>query len=365
LWVVARSCRLDNCAVSQPPYGQSPYGQPPYGQPQYGQPQYGEPAYGQQPDPALSPPVDPYYSPNQQPGYDQPAYPGSPSYPPYGDPGYADPTSGHPGPQTYQPSPGYGQQGYSQPTQYQPPPQQQPGYGGPGYPGAPGYPPTPSGGGGGRGAVVVIVVFLVLVVAGVAVGGGYFLLKDRKTTPSANGSPTPSSSPSSPATHSKDLRTYLLDPPGGSKPWPSPPGTDRSLSLDQAAQLSGDPKARREILSRNNFTHGAVQCWVTSDKTSVQVRLYQFDSADHAEGFYRDDIDATAPSYDKDHTTTPAGVPEGYVYADSKKDSDGYLDVIGIGRKADVVFVVSVGQKADTADLTMPDLLMKQQYDKL
>ncbi|MGM1028843.1 MAG: CPBP family glutamic-type intramembrane protease [Actinomycetota bacterium] len=78
----------------QPPYAQP---QPPYAQPQpyaqsqrYGQPQYGEPQYGQQP----------YGQPGYgQPGYGQPAYgqpgygPGAPhpSYPPYGQAGFAPP----------------------------------------------------------------------------------------------------------------------------------------------------------------------------------------------------------------------------------------------------------------------------------
>ena len=59
--------------MSQPPYG-SPYG----------------PSH-QQHDPGLGAPVDPYQSPPGQ-SYDQ-AYPGSPAYPTYGDPGggYNDP----------------------------------------------------------------------------------------------------------------------------------------------------------------------------------------------------------------------------------------------------------------------------------
>jgi hypothetical protein len=344
-------------------------------QPPYGQPQYGQPAYGQQPDPALNAPVDPYYSPpTQQPGYDQSAYPGSPAYPTYGEPGgYPDPVSGYPGGQSYQTSPGYGQQSYQQPTQsYYQQPQQQPGYGGPGYPGAgypgaPGYPTTPSGGGGGRGGVVVVlVVFLVLILVGGGVGA-YFLLKGDKTTPNASGSPTPGQSQASPtpAGHPGDLRTFLIDGPSGSRAWPSPLGTDRNLSLDQASELSSDKKARRDMLSENNFKSGAVQCWIGSDRSVVDVRLYQFDTAEHADGFFKADIEATSSSYSAADTSTVPGVPKAEAYSDTKKDEQGYVRVIAIGVKADVVFVVSLAEKADKVDLTLPNRLMQQQYDKL
>ncbi len=324
----------------------------------------------------MNAPVDPYYSPpTQQPGYDQSAYPGSPAYPAYGEPGgYSDPVSGYPGGQSYQQSPGYGQQSYQQPTQtYYQQPQQQPGYGGPGYPGAPGYPTTPSGGGGGRGVVVVLVVFLVLVLVGGGVGA-YFLLKGNKTTPNANSTATPGSGTSggassgaspTPAGHTGDLRTLLIDGPSGSRAWPTPLGTDRNLSLDQASELSSDKAARRDMLTQYKFVSGAVQCWIGSDRSVVDVRLYRFDTAAHAEDFFKDDIDATAGGYSASDTSTVPGVPRAEAYADPKKDDQGYVHVIAIGVKADVVFVVSLGEKADKVDLTLPNRLMQQQYDKL
>jgi hypothetical protein len=365
-------------------------------QPPYGQPQYGQPEWQQQPDPTLRAPVDPYYSPGgqqpgyeqQQPGYDQPSYPSSPAYPSYGDPnsgyadpnsGYADPVSAYPGTQSYQPSPGYGTQGYQQPQSsppyYQPPQQQpQPGYGGPGYPGSPGYPPTPSGGGGGRGVVVVLVIFLALIVVGGGIGA-FVLLGNKSDKPSAHGSggasagTTTSAGPTAasptPAGHQGDLRTFLIDAPSGSHNWPTPLGSDRNLSIDQAADLSSDSKGRKDMLNQYTFTHGAVQCWIGSDRSVVDVRLYQFDSADHAESFFRDDIDATSSDYTAATTATIPSVPGAEAYSDPKKDDQGYVHVIAIGIKADVVFVVSLGEHSDTVDLTLPDRLMQQQYNKL
>ena len=347
----------------------------------YGSP-YGTPH--QQPDPGLGAPVDPYQSPPGQ-SYNQ-DYHSSPAYPSYGDPGgYPDPVSGYPGGQYQQSAPpGYADQGYPQQTQpyYQPQPQQQPpaqpGYGGPGYPGT-GYPPTPSpsGGGGNRAVVIVLVVALVVILAGGGIGLAVFLSNKKSGNPTAGGttgapattgatagrsaSPTPAA-----ATHSGDLRTYLIDPPSGSRNWSKPLGTDRNLSLDQASELSSDPKARKEMLQQYNYAKGAVQCWISSGSLYVvDVRLYQFDTADHADGFFRDNLDATGAGYTSPNTGTVVGVPGAKSFADPKKDAQGYVSIISIGIKGDVVFVVSIGEKGDKVDLAPSDKLMEQQYQKL
>lgn len=349
--------------MSQPPYG-SPYGTPPH----------------QQPDPGLGAPVDPYQSP-PGPSYDQ-AYPSSPAYPSYGDPaGYPDPVSGYPGNAYQQPSPGYADPGYPpQQTQpyYQPQPQSQPGYGGPGYPGSPGYPPTQSSGsGGGRAVVVVLVVALVLILVGGGIGLAVFLSKKSGTpvagsttggapaTTGATGGPSASPTPTA-ALHTGDLRNYLIPAPSGSRNWSKPLGTDRNLSLDQASELSSDPKARKDMLQQYNFTKGAVQSWISSGSVNVvDVRLYQFDTADHADGFFRDNLDATGGSYTSANTGTVVGVPGAKSFADPKKDAQGYVSIISIGLKGDVVFVVSIGEKGDKIDLATSDKLMQQQFQKL
>ena len=359
--------------MSQPPYG-SPYG----------------PQHPQQPDPGLGAPVDPYQSPPGQ-SYNQ-DYPSSPAYPSYGDPGgYPDPVSGYPAnpyqqqsaPPGYadQGQPGYADQGYPQQTQpyYQPQPQAQPGYGGPGYPGSPGYPPTPSSSGGGsRAIVVVLVVALAVILVGGGIGLVVFLSNKKSGTPTAGsttggtsattgatGGPSASPTPAA-ATHSGDLRTYLIDPPSGSRNWSKPLGTDRNLSLDQASELSSDPKARKQMLQQYNFAKGAVQSWISSGSLYiVDVRLYQFDTADHADGFFRDNLDATGAGYTSANTATVVGVPGAKSYADPKKDAQGYVSIISIGLKGDVVFVVSMGEKGDKIDLAPSDKLMEQQFGKL
>ena len=64
-------------------------------------------------------------------------------------------------------------------------------------------------------------------------------------------------------------------------------------------------------------------------------------------------------------TATIPGVSGAEAYSDPKKDEQGYVHVIAIGVKADIVFVVSLGEHADSVDLGLPDRLMQQQYNKL
>jgi hypothetical protein len=320
-----------------------------------------QPPYGNQ----YGTPVDPYQN---QPGYEQGWG---------GQQGYTDPASGYP---YYGNQQGYTQQQpqqpqqqyYQQPTQYQPSQYQQPqpGYGSPGYPGYQTPPPPRRGNGG----IIAIVVVLVLVLVGGGIGAAYWLTRS-KGQPSASGgggsgsSAGPSHSPSAsptPAVHTGDLRSFLVDPPGGSRNWPKPLGTDKNLSLDQASELSSDPKARKDMLQQYNFKKGAVQCWIASGGSSVvDVRLYQFDTADHAQSFFQDNIDATGSGYQAENTHPVSGIPGAKSFADPKKDAQGYVSVISIGLKGDVVFVVSIGEKGDKIDLTLPDQLMQKQLAKL
>jgi hypothetical protein len=300
--------------VSQPPY--------PYGNPQ---------------DPASQPPSDPY----QQAGY-----------PPFPDPAYPDPA--------------YQQATYPVPSQYPP---TQP------YQGYPTYPPAPPARRGATVAIVTVVALLLVLVVGGGIAAAYLIPKGKpstqggqsatppaSTTPSsaASTSPTPDAGP----THGNDLRTYLVAMPDGQKKCPNEEGTDNALTLSQAANLSSDPNKRAAELQQYKFTSGAVRCWVADNKTVVDVRLYQFDSAANATGFFNADLRGTKPGYSANNITPVSGVPGAQSFASPNKDSNGYVRVISIGQRGDVVLVVALAQ-IPPLNVSVAEDLLVQQYGKL
>ncbi len=202
--------------------------------------------------------------------------------------------------------------------------------------------------------------FLALAVVAGALAA-YFRLGHGSGKPSAGGGPAVASA----LTHHGDLRSYLIRPPPKSHAWPNPLGTNRNLSMSQAAALSNDAKARREMFTRDSFTHGAVRCWIGADSSVADVRLYQFSSASNAKAFFRQDVSATSHGYTSANTASISGVPGAWAYSDPRRDRQGYVHVITLAVKGDVVFVVSVGEHSRTVDLTLPDSLVKQQYRKL
>lgn len=287
------------------------------------------------------------------PGYGNPDAPnyGRPGGPGYGGPGY-----GGPGPA-----------GYGRPAA--------PGYAalhsnGPGYDASGGQPPAGPGRAprGPRRGKARLVVSLVAVVCAVAAGAVYLVRGHDSGLPSAQGgSQSPgqgSHSPAPPVTHHGDLRNYLLAAPAGSQQWPNPLGTHRKLSLRQAASLSTDRKARLRTLTEDHFTKGAVQSWIKNG-TWIDVRLYQFASAADAQVFFRGDIAASSQSTPAANQSPVRSVPGARAFADSKPDSDGYISVIAIGVKGDVVFLVDAAEHSSTAHLALPGKLMRGQYSKL
>jgi hypothetical protein len=296
-----------------------------------------------------SQPQSPGWNQPNSPGGNQPAYPGSPGSQHHNDPRL------HSGPPGYPPQPDWNQPAY---------PSQRPGP----YGNDPRWPPRPSGpppsppGRKRRPVLTAIGVFLAVVVAG---GGllAYFVLGlgSSSSKHPATGGPAVAS----PLTHHGDLRTYLMRPPPRSHPWQKPLGTNQNLSLAQAANLSNDAKARREMLTRDHFTHGAVRCWIGADSSVADVRLYQFSSVSNAQAFFRQDVNATSHGYTSANTARISGVPGGWAYSDPKRDSQGFVHVITLAVKGDVVFVVSIAEHSETVDLTLPDSLVKQQYRKL
>jgi hypothetical protein len=312
--------------------------------------------YGTPHDPANQPPSDPFQTAaGYPPPFPDPAYP-DPAYHPATQPAQYPPT------QPYHP----GQQGY-QAGQY------------PVYPPTPSYPEYPTNPTqprrGATVAIIVVVALLVLVVSG-GVAAAYLLPKNHNaaagssqspgvTNSPTQASPTPASpSPAPGPTHTGDLRALLVAAPSGAKACPKEEGTNGSLSLDQAANLSNDPNQRRSELQKYSFTGGAVSCWVASDQTVVDIRLYQFDSTDDGLGFFNADIGGTTPGYSSDNITDVAGLPGAKSFADPTKDSNGYYRVISIGLRGDVVLVVALAQ---VQELKVPvaEQLLTQEAQKL
>jgi hypothetical protein len=211
-----------------------------------------------------------------------------------------------------------------------------------------------------------MVVAIAAVVCAAIAGATYLVLGHPSGRPSAQGggrSQAPHSA-AAPVSHQGDLRSYLIAAPAGSQPWPHPLGTHRKLSLRQVANLSTDSKARRRTLTKDHFTRGAVQSW-TKGATWVDVRLYQFASAADAQSFFRRDIEASSRTTPTADQSRVGNIPEARAFADPKPDSDGYVSVIVIGVKGDVVFLVDSAQHSKTTHLAMPDRLMREQYGKL
>lgn len=260
-------------------------------------------------------------------------------------------------------------------------PQGPPGYGAgysPGY-GAPGnrppmWPGTQHTGrtAPGRGRAKVAFGVAAAIVLAAAGGVTYYLASGHASgRTSATGSvhsPAPSQAPRSAApaaTHHGDLRRYLIAAPSGSNPWPQPLGTNGKLSLAQAASLSKNTKARRQRLTEDHYVQGAVRSWVAENGTWIDVRLYQFGSAADAQNLFLTDIDGSSSSTPVADQSSVHGVPGARAFADPKPDSNGFIGVLAIGVKGDVVFVIDTAEHSHTASLGTPDTLMQEQYGKL
>jgi hypothetical protein len=305
--------------------------------------------WNQPQSPGWNRPQSPDWSQPDSLGWNPPAYPGSP------DSQYQIDPRLHSGPPGYPPQPGWDQPAH--PSQRAGP------YGNdPRRPAMPSRPPPAPARRRRRPALMAIGVFFALVAAGAGLLAYFVLgLGSSSSKNAATGGPAVAS----PLTHHGDLRTYLIRPPPRSHSWQKPLGTNQNLSLAQAANLSNDAKARRQMLTRDHYTHGAVRCWIGADSSVVDVRLYQFSSVSNAQAFFRQDVSATSPAYTSANTAHISGVPGGWAYSDPRRDSRGFVHVITLAVKGDVVFVVSIAQHSQRVDLTLPDSLVRQQYQKL
>lgn len=182
--------------------------------------------------------------------------------------------------------------------------------------------------------------------------------------PSAAPSRASHSATPAPAHHG-DLRKYLIGAPTGSNPWPQPLGTNDRLSLAQAAKLSNNSKQRLEKLTADHFVQGAVRSWVTEGGSWIDVRLYQLGSAADARNLYITDIDGSSSSTPVADQSPVRGVPGARAFADAKPDSDGFISVMVVAVKGDVVCVIDAAEHAHKASTGTPDTLIREQYGKL
>ena len=213
---------------------------------------------------------------------------------------------------------------------------------------------------------------LVIVIAAAcslaAIGGALYAVIEHGSLGAAghvSSSPPARQRPPAADIHKGDLRRYLLAAPGGSHPWPSPLGTDRTLSLRQVASLSTNSTKRTATLRADQFTRGAVQCWITRSGTWVDVRLYQFGSAADAQTFFRSDVAASARTSPASAQSSVSGVPGARAFAASKPDHSGYVAVLIIGVKGDVTFIVDIAEHSAKAHLASPDSLTQAEYGNL
>ena len=95
------------------------------------------------------------------------------------------------------------------------------------------------------------------------------------------------------------------------------------------------------------------------------MRLYQFGSAAEAQNLFLTDVDATSSSTPVADRSAVGKVPGARAFADPKPDSSGFISVITIGVKGDVVFIVDTAERSRKASLGTPDKLMREQYSKL
>jgi hypothetical protein len=141
-----------------------------------------------------------------------------------------------------------------------------------------------------------------------------------------------------------DLRTLLVLAPPGSTPWADPPGTDRNLSLEQAAGQYAHPDRIRADLVSNHFTHGAVQSW-DLDSSKYEVQLLQFDTDAHAAAFLTSHQNGHRDAYGAQNCGPITPAPRSMVCFDPKPDANGNAGGVAIFGQHAIVGVVAVVQQ--------------------
>jgi hypothetical protein len=161
-----------------------------------------------------------------------------------------------------------------------------------------------------------------------------------------------------------DLRDLLVPAPRGAQPWAVPRGADGTLSADQVAAETGDPAAALALLRRYGFRRAAVRTWTLPDRTVAEVRLLQFDSAEHAAGYATTAQAATRAAWGQAATTATPGVAGGETYFARQPDQYGYVYLAAFAARNDLVLHVNVNQPQPGDPAAVNDLVLRQ-YQRL
>ena len=143
-------------------------------------------------------------------------------------------------------------------------------------------------------------------------------------------------------THGGDLSQYAVAAPTDARTCNSHP-TDQNLTLDQAAALSTNPTARAMAFRRYEFQRGFSRCWISNTGTLVDLRLYQFSTAELAGAFHTQDVLAnTRGSWGA--TTDVPGIPGGKSFVKSTLDKDGYAQTLSVCQLGDISVAIATNQ---------------------
>jgi len=126
--------------------------------------------------------------------------------------------------------------------------------------------------------------------------------------------------------HPEPLVQYVLPLPADARPITRTP--DGPFTVSDEAAWSDNEQERTDLLRRVQFQRGFVRRWFHAD-TAVEIKLYQFASADLAGDFYLKDmpehtIDGWGPAKDV------SIVPGAKQFATGVADQNGYISSLAI-----------------------------------
>ncbi|MFL6075432.1 MAG: hypothetical protein ACJ73S_18735 [Mycobacteriales bacterium] len=216
--------------------------------------------------------------------------------------------------------------------------------------------------------LVALVLIKTFLVDGSAAGHGPAAGGDRRHPAPATSTAGRRSTTATPVVdrppYAGDLRDLLVPAPRDAQPWAVPRGADGTLSADQVAAETGDPAAALALLRRYGFHGAAVRTWTQPDRTVVEVRILQFDSAAHAAGYTATAQAATRAAWGRAATLPTPGVAGGETYFAAQPDQYGYVYLAAFAARNDLVLHVNVNQPEPGDPAAVNDLVLRQ-YQRL